>query len=240
MIPKIIHYCWFGKGNMPSEFVEFIEGWKNILPDYQIIRWDESNAPLHLGYVSNALVHKNWANVSNYVRLHALYEFGGIYLDTDIELLKSFDELLSDSVFVGFQNKDVASKNCVNNAVLGAEKGSDFIKELMDEIIANYDGNEPAAFSSPNVTTSVLKNRGLSHYGNQKLGHISIYEEDFFYPLSYLDQFKNPNFERDKKNKKYVTHNTFCIHYWDNSWKKPVKQSLSKKITKSIKRLLIK
>ncbi|MBK8848609.1 MAG: hypothetical protein IPN73_00465 [Saprospiraceae bacterium] len=88
MIPKIIHYCWFGQKPMPETFAAYINDWKLLLPDYAFIKWDETNSPLHLPYIATAITKKNWANVSNLVRLWAVYTQGGIYLDTDVQLIK--------------------------------------------------------------------------------------------------------------------------------------------------------
>ena len=95
MIPKIIHYCWFGKKTKPEKIEELILSWKKILPDYQIIEWNENNCDISISpeYVKTAYELKKWAFVSDYFRLKALYEFGGIYLDTDVEIIKKFDDL---------------------------------------------------------------------------------------------------------------------------------------------------
>ena len=101
-IPKIIHYCWFGKNKMPYILQAYINNWKKIIPDYQIIRWDESNFDVNsLSFTKEAYDSKVWAFVSDYVRLYALYNYGGIYLDTDVELLTDFDHLLNNSAFCG-------------------------------------------------------------------------------------------------------------------------------------------
>ena len=105
-IPKIIHYCWFGEKEMPKVEKNYIEGWKKICPDYKIMCWNETNVNLQENlYVSQAYKSKKYAFVSDYFRIKALYEYGGIYLDTDVELLKSFDDLLFLNGFTGFEKK---------------------------------------------------------------------------------------------------------------------------------------
>lgn len=126
-IPKIIHYCWFGGREMPVEYMNYINHWKEILPDYEFKRWDESSCDLNSNkFVQLAYQKKKWAFVSDYFRLKALYEYGGIYLDTDVELYKNFDELLKYKFFCGY------IWNClIGTAVLGAEKGSFVIQNIM-------------------------------------------------------------------------------------------------------------
>lgn len=126
-IPKIIHYCWFGGGQIPLEYISYIDNWKRILPDYEFIRWDESNCDIHINaFVEKAYKARKWAFISDYFRLKALYEYGGIYLDTDVEVQKSFDELLQYKAFVGY------IWDClIGTAVIGAEKESEMIRELL-------------------------------------------------------------------------------------------------------------
>ncbi len=107
MIPKIIHYCWFGRGQKSEKIKACIASWKKYLPDYEIVEWNEDNFDLSSNlYVKQAYDSKKWAFVSDYVRLYALYHFGGIYMDTDVEVLKSLDEFLDAPSFTGFKTKD--------------------------------------------------------------------------------------------------------------------------------------
>ena len=106
MIPKIIHYCWFGGNDKLESVMKCIESWKKYLPDYEIMEWNESNFNIKKAnqYVREAYDNKKWAFVTDYVRLIALYENGGIYFDTDVEVFKSFDSLLSEKAFFGFES----------------------------------------------------------------------------------------------------------------------------------------
>lgn len=125
-IPKIIHYCWLGGGALPAEYESYIEGWREKLPDYELIRWDESNSQVDIPFVKEAYKQKKYAFVSDYIRLKALYKYGGIYLDTDVEVLKSFDPLLDCDFFIGY------IFDCLlGTAVIGTQKGSPIIAELM-------------------------------------------------------------------------------------------------------------
>ena len=128
MIPKIIHYCWFGGNEIPENDKKCIESWKKYCPDYKIIRWDESNYDYKKNsYMREAYEAKKWGFVPDYARLDIIYNYGGIYLDTDVELLKSLDEILDCEGFFGFE-----SENLVNLGLgFGAVKGNEIIRDMM-------------------------------------------------------------------------------------------------------------
>lgn len=129
MIPKIIHYCWFGKNPYPEEFKTYLNEWKTICDDYQIIEWNESNFDVSCNsYVEEAYRSKKWAFVTDYVRLWAMYTYGGIYMDTDVQVLKSLDKFLINEAFSGFE-----SSVYVPTGIMGAEKGNPIVKALLDE-----------------------------------------------------------------------------------------------------------
>jgi len=207
-IPKIIHYCWYGNKPIPKLHARFIDTWKKKMPEYEFKYWNESNSPMHLPYMQNAYSNKKWANLSNLTRLYALFNYGGIYLDTDIEVTKSFSPLLENACFLGFEDPYIDWDGCINNAVFGAEKGHWFVKEMYDRLLEHFDGTESAELSSPNLTTYLLKERGLSNYKRQDIDDISIFPTEYFYPYSWHEIF-NP----DK-----ITVNTFCIHHFAKSW----------------------
>ncbi|KRL62677.1 glycosyltransferase family 32 protein [Lactobacillus psittaci] len=128
MIPKIIHYVWVGGNPKPDKINTCMKTWKKHLGDYKIIEWNESNFDIHENkYVEQAYKQKKWAFVSDYIRAKAIYEYGGIYLDTDVLVLDNLEELLSNKCFVGFENKDNPF-----TAVFGAEKGHPLIKDMLD------------------------------------------------------------------------------------------------------------
>lgn len=128
-IPKIIHYCWFGPNEIPDEQKEYIEGWHHICPDYKIMKWDESNYDVHKNrYMSEAYKNGKWGFVPDYARLDILYRYGGIYLDTDVEIIKPFDDMLNDDAFIGFGSYDVINAG----AGIGAAAGNEMIRELRD------------------------------------------------------------------------------------------------------------
>ena len=128
-IPKVIHYFWFGKKEIPKNLKNYIESWKRCCPDYQIIQWDESNYDVNkIPYISDAYENRAWGFVSDYARLDILYEYGGIYLDTDVEVLKSFDPLLNDDAFFGMGGNDQIN----TGSGFGAIPKHLFIKKLRD------------------------------------------------------------------------------------------------------------
>ena len=129
MIPKKIHYCWFSGNKMPKEFEAYIASWKKNCPDYEIIRWDETNYDVSRNtYMKDAYKEKRWGFVPDYARFDIIYQEGGIYLDTDVELLKSLDPLLDNPCFLGFEDK-----NHINPGLgFGAERGNPVIKALCD------------------------------------------------------------------------------------------------------------
>ena len=127
MIPKMIHYCWYGNKEKPVKLKKYMRTWRKM-GGYKIVEWNETNCDLQCNsYIKKAVENKNWAFVSDYFRLKALYEFGGIYLDTDVEVYKSFDDLLNKKGFVGYMHDAL-----IGTAVLGFEKGNSFIKKLLD------------------------------------------------------------------------------------------------------------
>lgn len=128
MIPKMIHYCWYGNKEKPVKFQKYMKTWRKMGGGYEVIEWNETNCDLQCNnYIKKAVEYKNWAFVSDYFRLRALYEFGGIYLDTDVEVYKSFDDLLNKKGFVGYMHDAL-----IGTAVLGFEKENLFIKKLLD------------------------------------------------------------------------------------------------------------
>lgn len=131
LIPKKIHYCWFGQNEIPDEYQRCIESWKKFCPDYEIIRWDESNYNIYkCQYMNEAYKEKKWGFVSDFARLDIVYKHGGIYLDTDVELIKSYDELLYQPAFCGIE----ASRKIAIGLGFGAIKKHPVIKGLLDYI----------------------------------------------------------------------------------------------------------
>lgn len=202
-IPKVIHYCWFGKNPLPKSFSKYVKSWKRYCPDYEIVQWNEDNFDVNCNIFCKRMYdEKRWAFVSDYARLKIIYEHGGIYLDTDVELVKSLDELLENKAFMGFQD----SKEVANGLGFGAEKRHPFIKENMKYYECLEEGIEPVA--CPHITTKLLKEYGL----NDNNGEIQTVAGVTIYPIEYFC----PKSERTGLIEK--TSRTFSIHHFDASW----------------------
>lgn len=144
MIPKIIHYAWFGNSEKPKNVQNCIDNWKKVLPDFQIVEWNEKNAPLHDNkFVEQAYEQKMWAFVSDYVRIAVIHRYGGIYLDTDVNLLKSLTPFLSDDFFTGFESEGLpftavfgaVAHHPVTESVMAFYRQSNFEKQNMTQYI---------------------------------------------------------------------------------------------------------
>jgi len=178
------------------------------MPDYQIKEWNESNLPPKNAYLHEVLSRRLWSKVSNYVRLYALLAEGGVYLDTDVEVLRRFDPLLSDDCFIGFQQQ-AEGVDWVNTAILGARRGHDYIRDIM---LATTEALESKheILRGPQAATAVLRQRGLRDYGLQTIAGVTVYPVEYFSPYAWDDQF-SPG---------CVTDNTYTIHRWQASWVK--------------------
>lgn len=216
MIPKIIHYVWVGDVPKSPIINECIATWKKKLPDYQIIEWNESNFNMHENrYIEGAYAAKKWAFVSDYIRARAIYEQGGIYLDTDVRVLTKLDSLLADRAFIGFENNDYLSA-----AIFGAEKGHPFIQDILDYYhdrdFSFDDNNQMAGVNSLSVTDIVKEQFAL------KTGNFEQHLKDglHIYPDGVLC---NPSV--DSK----------TIHLFTGTWMNG-KHSVKQKIVTSLKR----
>lgn len=210
MIPKIIHYCWFGH-NPKSELAErCINSWKKRCPDYKIIEWDEDNfdissCPL---YVRQAYEAKKWAFVTDYVRLKVVHQYGGIYFDTDVELKKKLDPLLHYSGFFGFED----GKCIATGLGFGAVKELPLLLELMQD----YEGitfiQEDKSFDKtpcPERNTKIFLRYGLIQNDTLQLldGNIRIFPSVYMCPIDYISGKRKRSFK------------TISIHWYSESWK---------------------
>ena len=161
-IPKIIHYCWFGGKQKPADVEYCISTWRRHLPDYEIMEWNENNFDIGnaCAYVREAYSRKKWAFVSDYVRLYALEAFGGIYLDTDVELRKPLAQLLENRAWFGFEDGKHVNTGCG----FGAEQGHLILRDMMDDYrdipFVQIDGSFDI-LSCPQRNTGVFLRRGL-------------------------------------------------------------------------------
>ena len=183
-IPKKIHYCWFGGNPLNKRTLRYIERWKELCPDFEFIRWDETNCDMNANeYVRGAYQSGKWAFVSDYFRLKALYEQGGVYLDTDVELLRPFGDLLELSGFAGFEDAEH-----VATCVLGAEKEHGFFRQAMELYEGRTflrEGGEPDLTTNVEILTGLLGRNGLEPDGaRQSVMGMEIFPAEYFSPRS--------------------------------------------------------
>jgi hypothetical protein len=225
-IPKTLHYCWFGGKDKPEIVKRCIDSWENYLPDYKIIEWNESNFDIQCNpYVSGAYKAKKFAFVSDYVRVHTLYTYGGIYLDTDVEVFKSFDDLLHHESFWGFEQE-----NYIATSTIGSTMGNPLIKEFLDSYeTKNFLKKDGTLDELTNVAiiTRILNAKGLKMNGEyQEIEGIgAFYPQTCFSPYDYINC------------RKFITDKTYAMHYFHKSWLPPkerikgtIKQIISKLI----------
>lgn len=160
-IPKIIHYCWFGRNEKPAIIKKCIKSWKKYCPDYQIIEWNEDNFDVNsVPFCQQAYEAKQWAFVSDYVRLKVLLDYGGIYMDTDVELIRSIDAMLPLGCFIGFQHEQFVS----NGLIVGAEPHNAFIQENASVYENLSFSNQEDSYKltvCQEYTTNILQKYGL-------------------------------------------------------------------------------
>ncbi|MCA9401523.1 MAG: hypothetical protein KC713_07835 [Candidatus Omnitrophica bacterium] len=208
-IPKIIHYCRFGKQRKSVLFVKCQKSWRIHLEGYQLKEWNETNIPHDEPYVKKALQEKQYSRLSNFIRLYALQQEGGIYLDTDIEVIRPFDELHDLECFLGFQLEEKQS-HWLNNCVIGARKGHAFITRNLEHLVRSC-MTDNVLHPQPQLTTETLLEMGLKEYGTQTIGGVTLLPKEYFFPY-----FMNEKFHPDQ-----ITDKTYCIHHWEASWVDP-------------------
>lgn len=222
MIPKKIHYCWFGRNELPEKAKKCIESWKKFCPDYEIIEWNEDNFDVNLNvYTKYVYENKKYAFLSDYVRLHIIYNEGGIYFDTDVEVVKCFDELLKNKAFFGFETAEY-----VNTGLgFGAEAGNQIVKQMLLEYHPLLDG-EHGVIGCPILNTKALIKFGLNQNGvQQKLECATVY------PIEYFNPYDDPTGRLNK------TEYTYSIHWYAKTWMNR-KAIIRSKLTKPLHRLL--
>jgi FkbM family methyltransferase len=219
MIPKIIHYCWFGDSQMPQIIQDCIVSWKRLLPDYTFLKWSEDNYEFEHPFAVTAYEDKSWAFLVDYVRFDVLYKHGGIYLDTDMLLLKNLDIFLNHECFLGYEDEKI-----INCGIIGAEPNHIFIKDCL----SIYDTLKFNNFLPPitSLITAILKRN--TNYG------IKLYSAEYFYPLPFL--------QKEDKFEPYLTSNSYAVHLWEASWLSEMqllqngfRKSALKKIRKDLK-----
>lgn len=205
-IPKVIHYCWFGKSKIPDRYREWMKSWKHFCPDYEIVEWNENNYDVYKNeYMAEAYASKKWGFVPDYARLDIIYQHGGIYLDTDVEIIQNYDSLLCQSAFCGFQDYNVAL-----GLGFGAVAKNTYILAMREAYVGRHFRKDDGSYdltASPVLQTNTLAAHGLQRTGHfQKLGDLAVYPKVFFSPMNHYNRKIRRN------------HNTFSIHHFDGSW----------------------
>ena len=208
-IPKVIHYCWFGKKPHPESVVRCMDSWRRVLPDYRIIEWNETNFDVDsTHYTREAYAAGKYAFVTDFVRLKVLHDHGGIYMDTDVEVVKSVDRFLDHSAFSGFEDE-----HNIPTALMGSQAGNKWIGLLL----ADYDGvHFTDRDGDHDLTTNVsrITRTTRAHYGlamdnqfHDIPGVLTLYPTDYFCPKSYSTGVITR------------TANTHAIHHFSGTWK---------------------
>lgn len=207
MIPRIIHYCWFGRGPMSDLAQRCIESWQRIMPDYAYRLWNEDSFDVHsVPYVKEAYDSGKYAFVTDYVRLFALYTEGGIYMDTDVEVLKPYDDLLDLPGFTGYEG----SKHLPPvTGTMASEPGNIWVKEQLD----SYEGTH---FILPDGTLDLTTNtvriaRIMKAGGFVSDGKKQVYKDMHIFPVEYFCP-------RQTTGEILMTDNTYCDHHFVGSW----------------------
>ena len=218
MIPKIIHYCWFGRGEKPELALKCIESWKQWCPDYEIVEWNEDNFDISSNqYVKEAYEAKKYAFVSDYVRLYAMYTVGGIYMDTDVMVLKNLDEYLENKAFCGFE---VATK--INTGTLGC------VREfpLFQKLLADYGERK---FVQPDGTFDMTTNVEMISAFMIPLGFVPNGEKQTVEGLTIYPQNVFCPEHKRLEDSAYMA-DTATIHYFAGSWKSERMQKREKSL----------
>lgn len=216
MIPKIIHYCWFGRNPLPESAIKCINSWKKFFPDYEIKEWNEDNFDVNIiHYTAEAYEAKKYAFVSDYARFWILYHFGGIYFDTDVEVIKPFDDIVERGPFMGIEvdspNESIAPL-VAPGLGLGATSGMTLYKEVLDHYAPLHYLTPEGKLNNITVvthTTKVLQGLGMKNTNElQSVGDVWIYPREYFNPLN------------DNTAVLSITDNTHSIHWYTKTWEK--------------------
>ena len=227
MIPKKIHFCWLSGDEYPPLIQHCIDTWRQVLTDYELVLWDTKRFDINsVPWVKEAFEAKKYAFAADYIRLYSVYTEGGIYLDSDVEVLKSFDDLLQYKSFIGFE----AATESVEAAIFGAEPGCEWCRKAMEfyrdkHFCMDEKGGVKLDVIAPNVFGETLKtvfsdfptempDKPVLLQGN---GGIYVCPAEYFTPLKY--DLEKSNGSENKLAMKYKSNpNTYCIHCFTASW----------------------
>ena len=222
MIPKVIHYCWFGRNPLPPLAKRCIESWRKYCPDYEIKEWNEDNFDVNIiPYTAEAYKARKYAFVSDYARFWILYQYGGLYFDTDVEVIRDMGDFLAAGPFMGCENEAVPGATPKNLGVnpglgLGVNPGLGLFKEILDLYKDRHFILPDGSFNTETVvhiTTGLLCKKGLKNISEiQQIDGVLIYPKDYLCPKDYHTK------------KLHITENTLCIHHFDGSWQPKTKK----------------
>lgn len=225
MIPKIIHYCWFGRGEKPELAEKCIASWRRFCQDFEIREWNEDNCDyLAMPFMAEAYAAKKYAFVSDVMRLIVLEQHGGVYFDTDVEVVRDISPLLDGEGFVGFENEQYVN----SGQVVAAEAHHPVIQAMIEEYkklhFTNADGSLNTV-GCPRLNTDVMEHFGLVRNGQEQLvAGIHVYPADYFNPLDSIT------------GKLTKTENTYSIHWYSMSWL-PKRKQMRARVGRIIRRL---
>lgn len=207
MIPLKIHYCWFGKGEMPELAVKCIESWHKFMPDYEYKLWNEETFDVSVvPYTKEAYEARKFAFVTDYVRLWALYNEGGIYLDTDVEILKPLDDLLHLSAFTGYEGSKTQPPV---TGLMASEPHGEWVKEQLEAYQDAHFIKEDGSFDM--TTNTVRISSIMCSNGFVQDGKYSVYKDLHVFPTDYFCP-------RQTSGEFLLSENTYCDHHFMGSW----------------------
>lgn len=227
MIPKIIHYCWFGRNPLPESARKCIDSWRKYFPDYEIKEWNEDNFPINsIPYTAQAYEARKFAFVSDYARFEIIYEYGGIYFDTDVEVIRPMDDIIDRGAFMGFEINPSATRPfgaVAPGLGIAAPAGLPIYKSVIDYYrglsFILPDGSLNITDAVVNITTRELFKAGLRDVqGIQQVADITLYPADWFNPLD------------DATGRLNITPDTRSIHWYSKTWlnESPLRRKLSR------------
>jgi Glycosyltransferase sugar-binding region containing DXD motif len=220
MIPKIIHFCWLSNDEYPKNIKKCIASWEEKLPDYEFILWDTKKFDINTTlWTKQAFETKKYAFAADYIRLYAIYTYGGIYLDTDVEVLKNFDALLNLPYFIGSQHDRL-----IEAAVFGAKKNSEWVLDCLkyydDRSFLKNDGSLDTVILPKIMESQIRMSREIKILTADEVKHISQFcTNEMSFNLFPFEYFSAKNYESRKVAK---TYNTYTIHHFEHSWLSPI------------------
>ena len=211
MIPQKIHYCWFSGKPLPELAQKCIASWKKFLPDYEIIEWNEGNYDVRkIPYTAQAYDAGKYAFVSDYARFDILYRHGGVYFDTDVEVIKPLDDILARGAFAGVESAVHPSRALAAGLGLASPAASPVYREILDSYEAASFLNDDGSMNLTTVVervSGIFRRHGLSDRNEiQEVAGITVYPAEYFCPKDYRTGALN------------ITENTYTIHHFDGSW----------------------